>query len=217
LILNQETKSNFFLGTFRVLSMDYSSLFVILLIGILGYLIWDTYFVNEVEYVKSNIDSQEYLVRSLPDKQEAANLLAQIRAGLEKMVVHLKEDFGEDERTGRLLKNFRSDKISEGSENAKYTSYSINKGEKIVFCLRSKDEQKKLVDLNTMMFVALHELAHIATESVGHTKEFWDNFKWILKHAVKHKIYLFQDFNSKPVGYCGIQITDNPLNHPDKV
>lgn len=193
--------------------MDYSTLFIVLITLILGFLIWDTYFANEVEYVTSSIDGVEYLVRSLPDKQEASNLLAQIRQKLEKMVLHLKETAPTDERTVRLVKNFRSDKISEGSENAKYTSYSINKGEKIVFCLRAKDETKKLVDLNTMTFVALHELGHIATESIGHTKEFWDNFKWILKEAVKIKIYTFQDFNSKPVGYCGIQITDNPLSH----
>jgi len=193
--------------------MEYSTLFIVLLTLILGFLIWDTYFVNEVEYITSAVDGQEYVVRSLPDKQDAADLLAQIRKKLEKMVLHLKETLSTDERTERLLKNFHSNKISEGSENAKYTSYSINKGEKIVFCLRSKDEKKTLVDLNTMTFVALHELAHIATESIGHTKEFWDNFKWILKEATKVKIYTFQDFNTKPVGYCGIQITDNPLSH----
>lgn len=193
--------------------MEYSTLFIVLLTLILGFLIWDTYFVNEVEYITSTVDGQEYVVRSLPDKQKAADLLAEIRKKLEKMVLHLKETFSTDERTERLLKNFRSNKISEGSENAKYTSYSINKGEKIVFCLRSKDEKKTLVDLNTMTFVALHELAHIATESIGHTKEFWDNFKWILKEATKVKVYTFQDFNTKPVGYCGIQITDNPLSH----
>ena len=191
--------------------MEYGSIAIVLIGGILAYLIYDTYFINEVEYVTSTVDNKEYLVRSLPDKQEAANLLANIRQRLEKMVLHLTENFQEDERADRLLKNFRSDNISEGSENSKYTSYSVNKGEKIVLCLRSKDESKKLVDLNTMIFVALHELAHLATHSIGHTKEFWDNFKWILKEAIKIKIYNYQDFNSKPEGYCGIQITDQPL------
>jgi hypothetical protein len=193
--------------------MEYGTLGVAAIAVILAYLAYDTYFVNEVEYVTSTVDNKEYLVRSLPDKQEAADLLANIRQRLEKTILHLQENFQEDERTQRLLKNFRSDKLSEGSENSKYTSYSINKGEKIVLCLRSKDEAKKLVDLNTMTFVALHELAHLATQSVGHTKEFWDNFKWILKEAIKVKIYNYQDFNSKPEGYCGIQITDQPLSH----
>ena len=195
--------------------MDYTAFFIVLLFLILGYLIWDTYYVNDVEYVKSTIDDKEYLVRNLSDKVEAANLLAQIKKKLEETVAKLSEDEPDDKRTKQLLRNFKSDKISEGAESSKYTSYSINKGEQIVFCLRSKDADKKLVDLNTMMFVALHELAHIGTESVGHTKEFWANFKWILKCAVKHEIYISQDFNSKPHGYCGIQITDNPLSHGD--
>lgn len=193
--------------------MEYGTIGVVAIAAILAYLAYDTYFLNEVEFVTSSVDNKDYLVRSLPDKQEAADLLANIRQRLEKTVLHLQENFQEDERTDRLLKNFRSDKLSEGSENSKYTSYSINKGEKIVLCLRSRDKDKKLVDLNTMTFVALHELAHLATLSIGHTKEFWDNFKWILKEAIKIKIYNYQDFNSKPEGYCGIQITDQPLSH----
>lgn len=195
--------------------MEYGTLAIALIGGALAYLVYDTYFINEVEYVTSTVDQKEYLVRSLPDKQEAADMLANIRSRLEKMVLHLRENFENDERSQLLLKNFRSDKLSEGSENSKYTSYSINKGEKIVLCLRSRDKAKKLVDLNTMTFVALHELSHLATVSVGHTKEFWDNFKWILKEAIKIKIYEFQDFNSKPEGYCGIQITDQPLTHEE--
>jgi predicted metal-dependent hydrolase len=191
--------------------MEITILIIVLIVIVLGYLIWDTYFVNEVEYVKSTIDNHEYLVRSLPDKQQAADLLANIRKKLEATVEALKQSYPDDPRTKRLLENFRSDKIKEGSENTKYTSYSINKGEQIVFCLRAKDTTKQLVDLNTMVFVALHELGHIATESIGHNKEFWDNFKWILRVAVKEKIYTFQDFNKDPKGYCGIQITDQPL------
>lgn len=193
--------------------MDGGTVIVVLLSSVLGYLIWDTYFSNEVEYVTSTVDQQSYLVQSLPDKQAAADLIARIRGKLEQYVDHLKKNFSDDVRVERIQENFRSDKISEGSENSKYTSYSINKGEKIVLCIRSKDEQKKLVDLNTMMFVVLHELAHIATKSIGHTPEFWENFKWILKEAVNTGIYKSQDFNNKPVEYCGIQITDNPLNH----
>lgn len=193
--------------------MDGGSSIVVVLSAILGYLIWDTYYANEVEYVVSSIDNNTYLVRSLPDKHDAANLLARIREKIELFIAHMSKNFVNDERVTRLVENFRADKMSEGSENAKYTSYSINKGEKIVLCLRSRDEKKQLVDLNTMMFVVLHEIAHLATKSIGHTPEFWDNFKWILKEAVNVGIYKSQDFNNKPVEYCGIQITDNPLNH----
>lgn len=192
--------------------MPGENLIIIILAIILAYLIWDTYYMGEVEYVKSEVDNEEYLVRSLPDKDEAANLLANIKSKIRVLIKHLNNIFPNDIRVLRLNKNYNEDKISEGADNAKYTSYSVNKGEKIVLCLRSKNEQKSLVDLNTMMFVVLHEIAHIVTKSVGHTEEFWDNFKWILEESVNIGIYESQDFNNKPVEYCGIEITDNPIN-----
>ena len=192
--------------------MPGENLIIIILAIILAYLIWDTYYMGEVEYVKSEVDNEEYLVRSLPDKDEAANLLANIKSKIRVLIKHLNNIFPNDIRVLRLNKNYNEDKISEGADNAKYTSYSVNKGEKIVLCLRSKNEQKSLVDLNTMMFVVLHEIAHIVTKSVGHTEEFWNNFKWILEESVNIGIYESQDFNNKPVEYCGIEITDNPIN-----
>ena len=61
-------------------------------------------------------------------------------------------------------------------------------------------------------FVAIHEMGHIATISTGHTPEFWDNFRWLLEEAIQIGIYRKQDFKSKPEPYCGITITDSPLD-----
>ena len=60
------------------------------------------------------------------------------------------------------------------------------------------------------MFVALHEISHIATKSIGHKQEFWDNFKFILEEAVEIKIYKPVDYKKKPISYCSLNITDNP-------
>ena len=57
----------------------------------------------------------------------------------------------------------------------------MNKGEKVYFCLRDRKDKSKFVDLNIIMFVAFHEMAHIMTLSTGHTEEFWTNFKFISK------------------------------------
>ena len=193
--------------------MDIAGILVIILIIGLAWLLWDTYANGEVEYVKSRIDGKEYLVRSLPDKKEAADLLAQIIARFQKLLQHLELTQSTDERTVRIIKNLNVDAISEGSENSSYTSYSVNKGEKVIFCLRSRDKNNQLMDINTMMFVALHELAHISSVTVGHDTAFWANFKWLLENAIQIGIYEKQDFKSKPVEYCGIQITDSPLYH----
>ena len=82
--------------------------------------------------------------------------------------------------------------------------------EKIIFCIRSKDTHQ-LVDLNTMMFVAIHEMAHIMTISIGHTDEFWNNMRYLLKKAINIGIYKRHNYKENPVSYCGTQITDSPL------
>jgi len=111
----------------------------------------------------------------------------------------------------RLYKNFNPEAFSETTPDAKYTSYSVNKGEKIVFCLRDKKEGETLVKENIMTFVSIHELAHLMTKSVGHEPEFWSNFKLLLKISIDNGLYKNIDFNSTPKPYCGINITDTPL------
>ena len=185
---------------------------VVILGALLLWLIYDTYWRGEVEYMTSSVDERTYLVRSLPDKQAAANLLAQIRGRLEAFIGYLKTTVGNDKRVQKVVERIQLDQISEGSEDSQYTSYSVNKGERIVFCLRHRDGKKTLMDINTMMFVALHEVAHVGTESVGHTPEFWDNFRWFLEQGIASGVYERQDFQNKPVEYCGLQIQNSPLD-----
>jgi predicted metal-dependent hydrolase len=166
---------------------------------------------QEVTYCKSNIDEKEYLVRNMEDKQEAANMLSKIRMKLEKICISMKEKFPEDESVIRMNERFNPDNITEAGKNNQYTSYSVNKGEKIVFCIRQKDDGESLVDENTITFVSIHELAHIMTKSVGHTQEFWSNFKRLLKVAVELDLYRKENYSSNPKDYCGIKVSDSPL------
>ena len=162
-------------------------------------------------YVKSNIDNNVYLVRNVEDKQNAANLMSSIRQKLDKLVIYLCKKYPDDEKCFRLKKKFNPNNIQESESGSKFTSFSVNKGEKIVFCIRSKDKYANLEDENLIMFVALHELAHIMTKSIGHTKEFWDNFRFLLKESIKIGLYIRHDFKQKPEKYCGTVITDTPL------
>jgi hypothetical protein len=178
----------------------------IILVSYLGY---TTFMEENLEPVKSTIDNKEYMVQDKKDSQEAANLIAVIRQRLVLLVENLiKTHPSDDPRIVMLKENFNPDSLKEGEDDSGYTSYSINKGEQIVLCLRNKD---KLVDINTMMFVVLHELAHIATESIGHTPEFWDNFKWILEESINVGVYQKKDYDRESVEYCGMTITSTPL------
>jgi hypothetical protein len=189
------------------INIDGLIIIIVTLIGI--YYIYNYYVNYGLITVKSKIDNKEYVVQIKEDAQEAANLIAKIRERLMRLMEHLEKSFGINDNRVRLLKkNFRPDRLKEGIDTPGYTSYSVNKGEQIVLCLRNND---KLVDINTMFFVVLHEFAHLSTESIGHTEEFWDNFKWILEESINIGIYVKQDFKVKNVEYCGMTITSSPL------
>jgi|TARA_B110000977_G_C11078722_1_gene492142 predicted metal-dependent hydrolase len=190
--------------------MNELALTIILIILILVFFMHYESKYSELTYVTSTIDKQQYLVRNREDKVEAANILATIKRNLVDIVAYLEKNNMSDPKVRRLVQKYRPSKISESVPNTNYTSYSVNKGEKIVFCIRSK-KTHKLVDINTMMFVAIHELAHVMTKSVGHTEEFWDNMKYLLKKGIKTGIYKAVDYKKKPVPYCGTEITDSPL------
>jgi hypothetical protein len=189
--------------------LEYTVIAIICIIVFYSY--WQPFLNGNFEYVKSSVDGNTYQVQKTEDMEESADLLAKIVERLNLLVKHLEKAYPGDERTHMISMNYDPKSIVEGNDDPKYTSYSINKGEKIVLCLRTRDKNNDLMDLNTMMFVVLHEIAHVATKSIGHTDEFWENFKWILEESINIGIYVKQDFERKHKLYCGIYITDSPL------
>lgn len=160
--------------------------------------------------IVSDIDGNKYCVRERAKLQLAANLLAKTTVKLKKLVVYLGKTFPKRENIQRLVKNFNPQKVSETLPTSSYTAYSENKGEKLAFCTTTTKEGDQLIDENTLTFVGIHELGHIMTVSIGHTSEFWHNFRFLLKNAMDIKIYEPVDYKKKPVEYCGMSITDNP-------
>lgn len=65
-------------------------------------------------------------------------------------------------------------------------SYTINK-KKIYLCLR--DEHHDYYPMNMLMYVAIHELAHVLCNEIGHTKKFYKIFDDLLKKAEDLGIY----------------------------
>ena len=155
-------------------------------------------------------DGNRYCVRERSKLELAANLLASVSEKCKKMVAYMKEKHPEDDRVKRLVEGFNPKKISETLPTSELTAYSENKGEKIAFCLNTTKEGDKLIDINTLTFVALHELSHIMTESIGHKQDFWLNFKFLLENAKAANIYQPVDYKKNPKEYCGMKINDNP-------
>ena len=120
-------------------------------------------------------DGNRYCVREREKLELAANLLAQVTKKMKDMVAYMNSKHPDDPRTQRLVKGFNPQKISETLPTSELTAFSENKGEKLAFCLNTTKEGNKLIDINTLTFVALHELSHIMTESIGHKQDFWQN------------------------------------------
>jgi hypothetical protein len=169
--------------------------------------------------VKSTVDGRIYRVRDMSDKQEAADLVANVRLKISKLYTQLKSKFPDKPQVRQWVQNFTPEpsRFLEATPDAEHTSYSVNKGEKIHLCLRQREgSNERLVDENVMVFVSLHEMAHVITPSVGHGPDFWNNFGWLLKQAEESGIYKYQNFKARPVSYCGLQITDSPAYDPKK-
>lgn len=163
---------------------------------------------SEVEYVRSNVDGRQYLVQKINQKgagsSEAADALGKISSDIEALIRHMQEKYPDDERTKLMAKRFNPDNVSEGSSHSGYTSYSVGKGQRLVLCLRQTDDS--FASVNVVMYVALHELAHLATKEIGHPPSFWKNFSWILKESIAIGIYKKQDYSKDPQQFCGITV-----------
>ena len=161
--------------------------------------------------VVSTVDGEKYCVRERSKIQLAADLLAKVMDRCKQLVIYVGEKYNDDPDVMRLVERFDPKRVSETLPTSEFTAYSENKGEKLAFCLTKQKGGSKLIDLNTLTFVAIHELAHIMTQSEGHKQVFWQNFKFLLEEAKSAGIYNPVDYKTKPKEYCGMTITDNPF------
>ena len=78
-------------------------------------------------------------------------------------------------------------------------AYNINKGYEIYIAI---DEDS---DVNSAMYVLLHELAHSTVDEYDHSEGFWQNFKELRQIATNANLYT----PVKDSLYCGQTITDS--------
>lgn len=193
--------------------MEKHSIFFYIFVGFILLLCLKIYYDSDAFNLKCIISSKDgntYCVRERAKLELAADLLASVTEKMKKMVSYLNEKYPNDERVKRLVSGFNPKKISETLPTSELTAYSENKGEKIAFCLNTTKDGDKLININTLTFVALHELSHIMTKSIGHKREFWENFKFVLENAKEANIYHPIDYKKNPEQYCGMTINDNP-------
>jgi hypothetical protein len=193
--------------------MEKHSIFFYIFIAVILIFCLRIYYESDAFNLKCIIaskDGNRYCVRERMKLELAADLLATVTQRMKDMVAYMKKTHPDDSRTIRLVEGFNPKTVSETLPTSELTAYSENKGEKLAFCLNTTKEGNKLIDINTLTFVALHELSHIMTASIGHKQEFWQNFKFLLENAKAAGIYQPVDYKKNPKKYCGMDINDNP-------
>ena len=187
---------------------------IIIIISVIMLIIYIQSINKEVKYIKSDIDNEFYLVRDLSNSQQASNMLARIKSNMLAISSHL--EFFKNKKykeyakyINRLTNKLKHTIINEGGGDDVYTSYSINKGEQIIFCLRSKKDKNIIHDINLIMYVALHEMGHVACPEYGHTKLFKKIFAFLTQIAIEMNIYKKIEFKHNPMEYCGLTISDS--------
>ena len=164
---------------------------------------------------------------------ESADVFNEIHDNLEKLINHLnikKETEGPnmDPRLLTMINNINrryggastfgeitakcQSRDAYGNCTDPDTAYTIDKGELIAICLR-KSHKGEVHDMNTLMFVVIHELTHIAIDVFDHPPEFWESFKILLTEAVRCCVYRPVNYDMINVKYCGEKmiIEYNPL------
>ena len=206
--------------------MNYRYLIIIFII-VLVYLLYTQYLnFNEIRYIKSDIDGITYMIRRGNNKtaeflKESADTLAMINIRIEKLIKYLVDKYKNDTTKyyfiKKLKENYSSYMISEAAIDPRYTTYTIDKNDLHV-CLRTRDTNEQLYDINTLMYVILHELGHYANYTpegipiMGHGSQFKYIFSFLTQEAINIGIYQYKNYHLDPKEYCGIKINSSILN-----
>lgn len=130
-------------------------------------------------------------------------------SGIENRIDILVESIDSRHPGNNITPRIRKCKLSEARVEKNYTSYTIDKRD-VKLCLRTRDNEKKIYDMNLLMFVVLHELAHVCNHGhTGHGPEFLSLFRFLISEAVSCGIYTYVDYAKQPVLYCGLVINSN--------
>jgi hypothetical protein len=180
-------------------------------------------FSEEVSYVESIVDKREYKIRvgkqkSKEYKVESADKLAEINKRIEILTEHLDYKYNGDPvkgRVARILKEkYSPDILSEAANDKRYTTFTVDKKDMHI-CLRTRDSNEKMYDINLLMYVVLHELAHFVNYDkngepiIGHGREFMEIFRMLVSESMMIGIYQYTNYAESPVEYCGMYLSSS--------
>lgn len=156
--------------------------------------------------VRSDITGKSYTVKKAPDSQLMADRLATLEQRMHRLLDGATAIMPDDPRLSAIRRRWDGS-LSE-VEASDEVAFSVDK-QSIHVCLR--DRAGAIEDLNTSMFVLIHELAHVATADYGHSQEFWANMRFLLELAERLGIYRYEDYDGSATTFCGHSLGSSPL------
>jgi hypothetical protein len=80
----------------------------------------------------------------------------------------------------------------------------------VYICVENKRDPYLVYNINTLIFVVLHEMAHVGSNTWGHDSNFWKINKFLIDEAVECGIYKPINYLLSPEYYCNTLISYNP-------
>jgi predicted metal-dependent hydrolase len=185
-----------------------------ILISIIIIFIYILYIIKKNRLTLVETNNSKFMVYNDENKIESAKLLSILVDRMYKLrnyLINNKKKYEEYEEYINLLeKNLNTERttIYENIPDSNLTSYTINKGEELGFCLKSKITGK-FHDINLLMYVAIHEMAHIACPEIGHDELFKKIFMFLTIEAINMGLYKKTDYESNNVEYCGMILSSS--------
>lgn len=176
-------------------------------------------FANQITYITNMTNQNNYMVRDLPDKLFAASNLDSIKGQLISLNQSVLKDI-KQQLTSQfyfpfcktIYQRLPDCIFSESTPRSSYTSYTLNKGEEMVVCLRSK-YNNQIHNMNELMYVTIHEIAHIGCPERNHTPLFHKINKFLLQHAIEKGYYTYVNYKRDPCEYCGMNLNNTIIDN----
>jgi len=191
--------------------MKESILIAVIIIFIYIFLFYNK---KNVVLVTGSDNFTKYLVYNDEQKNESAKLLEEITKNMFKLKDYLYQNIDKFPEMREYIKqlNRNLDKertlIYENDPKSDLTSFSVNKGEEIALCLKSK-KTGSIHNINLMMYVTIHEMAHIACPEIGHGDLFKKIFKFLCEQGIVIGVYKYDDYENNPIEYCGMMLSSS--------
>jgi len=137
---------------------------------------------------------------------------SEINKRVEKIVLYCcSNNYPDEHKAHRLYKRWNKSMLRETNTDEEAIAYVINKGTEFRICLTDKTSGE-LENINTTMFVCIHELAHLMSADYGHNEAFWENNRILLKVGGDLGVYDHVQYENHNDMYCGENIYSNPCD-----